>query len=264
MLICKCNKQFDNNRSYVGHVARCDIYKNWINSILTQEYLYNEYVTNGKATSEIAQDLGLKSSTAIVRRMQKYNIKLRSISESLHMKRARERSEATCVQRYGGINVLSKGTIAYKKRNKTVLKKYGVNNVFQVKEIRDKFVHNTSKSKLNEKIYKLLGEMGVKFEKEFRLKMDNNKSYFYDLKIGDTLIEINGKYWHAEPRIYDSDAVLSFKGKKYIAKDIWNRDRKKIDFAKKCGYKTKVLWEIDIIEERNNLGGYLCKQLSLR
>lgn len=49
-----------------------------------------------------------------------------------------KKREETNIKRYGAKNVLSKGTIKYNKKNKTVSEKYGVDNVFQVKEIIEK------------------------------------------------------------------------------------------------------------------------------
>jgi G:T-mismatch repair DNA endonuclease (very short patch repair protein) len=66
-----------------------------------------------------------------------YNIKKRTISEGC-TQIAQKKIQQTCLQKYGTTNVLSKGTKIYDTRNNTVKKKYGVDNVFQIKEIIEK------------------------------------------------------------------------------------------------------------------------------
>lgn len=44
----------------------------------------------------------------------------------------------TCLERYGTENVLSKGSPFYEKRNQTVKEKYGVDNIFQLEETKEK------------------------------------------------------------------------------------------------------------------------------
>lgn len=44
----------------------------------------------------------------------------------------------TCKQLYGAENTLCKGTTSYQKKNNTVKEKYGVDNVFQSEEIKEK------------------------------------------------------------------------------------------------------------------------------
>jgi transposase-like protein len=57
-----------------------------------------------------------------------------------------EKIEKTNMIKYGYTNALSKGSPGYNKKNNTVKEKYGVNNVFQVKEIQDKCLKNTLSS----------------------------------------------------------------------------------------------------------------------
>ena len=69
--------------------------------------------------------------------------KLRTLKESVNLPSTRKKAENTCVEKYGAVNPLSKGTTAFKKRNKTVKEKYGVDNVFQNEEIKKKIVQTT-------------------------------------------------------------------------------------------------------------------------
>ena len=63
-----------------------------------------------------------------------------------------------------------------------------------------------------------------------------------DLK-SKKIIEINGTYWHADPRVYSSDDILVCNGLTVSA--VRERDFIKHEFAKKFGYEVLVIWEID-------------------
>lgn len=62
----------------------------------------------------------------------------RTLAEANKTERRLKKSEKTCLERYGDTNVLGKKSPIYKKRNETVKNKYGVNNVFQLKEVKEK------------------------------------------------------------------------------------------------------------------------------
>ena len=88
--------------------------------------------------------------------------------------------------------------------------------------------------------------------KEIFMK-DNKKIYFYDftdLK-NKKIIEFNGDYWHANPEIYNENDTLNFSSKKKIlAKEIWNYDMIKINFAKSKGFDILVVWESEFRENK--------------
>jgi hypothetical protein len=121
-----------------GHITACKDYKKWRDDTFNYDFLYNEYVTNGKSALQIANENGWDSSTIINKQLKRLNIPIRNISESHKMNLYKERIECTNLEKYGAINPLAKNTAPYKKRNKTVLKKYGVSNVFQDKVVKNK------------------------------------------------------------------------------------------------------------------------------
>ena len=57
-----------------------------------------------------------------------------------------EKNKETCLSRYGVENVLCKGTIFSQKRDNVIQEKYGVVNIFQVKEIRDRIREKRNKT----------------------------------------------------------------------------------------------------------------------
>jgi G:T-mismatch repair DNA endonuclease (very short patch repair protein) len=63
------------------------------------------------------------------------------------------------------------------------------------------------------------------------------------------LIEFNGTYWHLDPRIYDENHYD--KSRDVYAKELWRRDKEKLDSARKLGYNVLVVWEKDWAECKN-------------
>ena len=74
---------------------------------------------------------------------------------------------------------------------------------------------------------------------------------FPDYVLGKKVIEFNGDYWHANPKIYSPETIMEsitstssrYSGNK--ASDIWEYDRKKISALESLGYDVKVVWESD-------------------
>ena len=69
----------------------------------------------------------------------------------------------------------------------------------------------------------------------------------YDIKHKDCIIEFNGDYWHCNPRVYDSDKIII--GNR-TAKDIWEKDKKKIQTAIDLGYRVMIVWECDFVKDK--------------
>ena len=74
--------------------------------------------------------------------------------------------------------------------------------------------------------------------------------YVYDICLPNLkkIVEFNGTYWHADPRVYANDDLIHG----VTAKSIWNRDLKKIGYAKHKGYTVFVVWELDLCKSREN------------
>jgi G:T-mismatch repair DNA endonuclease (very short patch repair protein) len=71
--------------------------------------------------------------------------------------------------------------------------------------------------------------------------------YYFDIKIGNILIEVNGDYWHANPKFYRGNQIIKYPGRrKKLVANIWKKDLKKMLQARKKGYRVIYLWENDI------------------
>ena len=68
-----------------------------------------------------------------------------------------------------------------------------------------------------------------------------NRYVVYDIKHGNCVVEFNGDYWHANPKIYSPDDLI--RGNQ--ARDIWAQDEMKLDIARQAGLNVMVVWESD-------------------
>jgi very-short-patch-repair endonuclease len=68
-----------------------------------------------------------------------------------------------------------------------------------------------------------------------------NSYVLYDIKHGDCVIEFNGDYWHANPKIYKDDAEI--RGR--TAKVIQEHDCKKLQTAVDLGFRVLTVWEAE-------------------
>lgn len=85
--------------------------------------------------------------------------------------------------------------------------------------------------------------------KEFGLWCKELNSYvFYDFVIPDwkLCIEFNGNCFHANPKIYKSEECPNPFVKNLTAKEIWEKDKIKIDNIIKNGYNVIIIWENDV------------------
>lgn len=84
-------------------------------------------------------------------------------------------------------------------------------------------------------------------EFELFLHLDNtDKLCRVDYFLNGKIIEFNGDVWHANPKKYKANDVVTMPdSSKAVAKDIWLRDENRLDAIKKQGFKVFVVWESD-------------------
>lgn len=98
-------------------------------------------------------------------------------------------------------------------------------------------------SKLENKIDDCLIDMKIEYIKQYIITY-GNKCYFYDffIKSINTIIEVNGDYWHANPIKYKPDH--KFRG--YTAEEKWTKDKDKCNKAIENGHNIIYIWENEI------------------
>lgn len=68
----------------------------------------------------------------------------------------------------------------------------------------------------------------------------------YDFAFGNTILELNGDYFHANPSMYKAEDIIVIRHVKHTAQSIWNDDTVKRELAESKGYKVIYLWERDM------------------
>lgn len=111
---------------------------------------------------------------------------------------------------------------------------------------------NRSKDEIN--LFEFLKNdlVGYKVEEKRSIKIDNNW-FLPDILIEDKIIvEYFGNYWHGNPRIFKEDDLVAYHQK---AKNVWEKDRNRIQKLEKSGYKVIIVWE----DEKDKIEGLIQK-----
>lgn len=97
-------------------------------------------------------------------------------------------------------------------------------------------------SKIEDVVASVLDEIGIAYRRQVAYRAsDGTFAFVFDFMIADDVaIEVNGTFWHADPRFYPNGAV--HKTQKHNAQK-WN---KKINDATTKGIKVIEIWEYDI------------------
>lgn len=224
--------------------------------------------------STIRKTLSDIPRTTLVEILDELNIPVRDLKSSANIDVRRQRCKDTCEDKYGVANVSQVESIKQKKAE-TFTKHYGVDNIWKSPEFyewmndfmikkygkkrmsgwdyadqaeRDRInkkrfettvVNGWCDSSLEERVERILKESEIQYKRCFWAY-----HHPYDFILGDhVLLEVNGDYWHANPRIYkESD---TFSGG-MTARDIWERDKKFKDCLAGSKFKLVYLWEMDM------------------
>lgn len=128
------------------------------------------------------------------------------------------------------------------KREAYNLQHYGVTTPLEL------HTHRQSISKLSSRIQSIFDANGFReYQMEFKLQfldeLNRPRYRYYDFKIGNTLLEVNGDFYHANPQIYQSDSILRIHHQDIQARVIWEADKFKKTLAENNGFKVVYLWE---------------------
>lgn len=173
--------------------------------------------------------------------MRKYGVKYAFLSDE-----AREKARKTNERKYGSKYFVGTSQHA-KKTTETVMKRYGVQFVGELRSLHEKAEqtmlerygtrygclvspqNQTKVSSINRAFSQFLTDNGVENELEFALP---EKSY--DVRVGDTLVEINPTYTH--------NSLYSHFNPEGLPKD-YHAERTK--YANEHGYKCVHVWDWD-------------------
>ena len=192
---------------------------------LSDETLRTLYAS-GKSQNDIAKLYGLTQG-AIKERMKRAGIKPRN--------KANPGSKNGMFGRTHTPEAIAKIKAANKRQfsSTNARERHALLTTKQIKEGRTGKAYN----KLENKVAENLRSMGKVFEQQYRL---GRYSYDFYIPQDNTLIEVHGTFWHADPRVYDHSTLTPIQIRNT------QNDIKKSAYAIEHGYKLKVIWELDI------------------
>lgn len=105
-------------------------------------------------------------------------------------------------------------------------------------------------SSLNKRFKLLLEKNGINFVQEkiisYTDEYGKNRYFSYDFLINNTLFELNGDFWHANPKKYKKNDLVNFPSKQVLVENLWKHDEIKKQVALSNNYKLVVIWESEM------------------
>ena len=109
-------------------------------------------------------------------------------------------------------------------------------------QLRSKGIVHAGRSKLEIRIEHIMNTNNIYNKPQYWI---NQKSY--DFYVGHrNIIEVQGTYWHCDPRFYSSTDIVKFGDETYSASNVWEKDNEKKILAENYGYNVYYIWEFDI------------------
>lgn len=281
MYKCICGAEFETVGALGGHKAKCPKYQSILFRVLDslRESGVLERWFKMKGTSFRLCELLNKRYPDVKFNAQKVITYCRE--HAIQTPNVKEGNNSPHVRKFRHEhNTLAKGTPGYKKRNKTIIEKYGVSNVFQLDSVKEKskqsmlekygvpnpvylpwFKSNTGTlSKPHKKVSDYLISLG--FQESIDFINEPREMIFagYNEELGKNfcprpdilfpghklVIEVYGDRWHGNPKLYTDDCVISTWYGNITPREIRQRDRIRISHIKSFGYDVIELWESDI------------------
>jgi G:T-mismatch repair DNA endonuclease (very short patch repair protein) len=257
--------------------------------ISNKNTLFNEYVIKNKSLPDIKKDFNINYKS-ILFLLDYYSIKKRTMKIS-SKQISSKKYKTTCLSRYGvdnvsklikikdkknkdnSIEIVDKIEIYLKIQEIFISKNFDIDKNIDpkiksnIRKLYNSYYHywlnlsDEQKDYLIDKIYSqietkvtdCLDKMNISYIKRFMV----GRKYF-DIKIKNLLIDVNGDRWHANPDIYKEDDKIDFLFKKVKAFNIWKNDINKKNIAESNGYRVLYIWENEIKNmEGNKLLEYL-------
>jgi len=155
-----------------------------------------------------------------------------------------------------------------KKKSKEHKEKIGIGNKGKIRthETRAKISVNRAKQKFPYRDTKIelitqsiLEENNIIFKKHKNYKLSES-NHQADITIEpDKIIEVNGDYWHFNPKIYHAESTQKLRNKSILAKEKWAYDKYVIEGMKSQGYKVLVVWESELKDELEDITKMILK-----
>lgn len=129
------------------------------------------------------------------------------------------------------------GTTLYKQVNK---KKFSCGGCSKDQIQICKFL----KQNIKDEFYNYENMFRIPILKQYKIShVIKNHVYLPDFVYKNKIVQFFGNYWHANPNKYTENEIISLPSKKQNVCQIWENDRKKIQYYKYIGYQVLVVWQ---------------------
>jgi len=258
-----CNKEFSSEIGLKRHVTimfgkdstHCPwlVYLSKYKNIdkYSKNSLEKMYLIEKKTTPQISQELNVQKLT-LLRTMKYYDIKLRNRSESTKNQITRDgvwnagktKYNNKSIARYsrsrlGKLNPFYTAP-GYEERYKKLM------NV--AKKGIAKFCANRNPKTTEDRLSKILKNVNINYVRNFSINYNQTWRLFDFLIEGNLLVEMQGNYFHANPKFYKSNDIVVIGSEKRLVREIWEKDKEKASLAINSGYSLLVIWEDDFCD----------------
>ena len=131
--------------------------------------------------------------------------------------------------------------ISYTSSKDFFIEKYGIEKANEIWKNKYKISKISKKSKI---IASILDTLNIRYQTE---KNINSKFVDYYLTDFNIVIEYFGDYWHANPKVYESNFYIS--QLKMNAMDVWKKDKERFSEIKQNIDSIIVIWESSEIND---------------
>lgn len=116
----------------------------------------------------------------------------------------------------------------------------------QASERRSKQKFPFKDSKIELQTQKILSDAVIDFEKHTPIKIGRSYHQADILIRPNRIIEVNGDYWHLNPRFYQAEQQVKIRKKSVKVKEIWDKEETMLNKLRVLGYEIIVVWEYDL------------------
>lgn len=263
--ICKiCGAQFELRISLERHVSISYSRGDKIHCLLleykckyendfrfSKENLHKMYYDDRKSTPMITEELQINKAT-LIRLMHHYGFVLRNFAEATSNQILRDGLWNKGKTKLDHPSILKYANSRMGKNNPYYtapgFEERRINNIMRFKGIEQKASGSNNPKTTEARMVKILDSKNIQYVRHFSIKYkDSWRSYDF-LIDGHLIIEMQGSYYHADPKRYKSDDVIVVARKKRCAREIWDYDTEKENLAKLMGYDYLTIWESDFCE----------------
>lgn len=203
----------------------------WIKQGITDLDVIEQKIKGIRAKLSINNFSEKEKNIILQKRKNTYYSKSKDERNKINVTRGKTKEQL--IQKFGEERVKSLSQERGKGRRNNLYRRYS--------KLSQNFFNNLQ-TLINKKLYFGTEEKWIRYNK--------NKGFYVDLLCENKIIEFNGNFYHANPKYYNKNAIITIStNNKKFAKDIWKHDEFKINTLKNLGFKILIIWEDELSKD---------------